>query len=141
MAPTNNSSAKSLFTFAKADRFGSPNKILNQKVSYDLPGMKSTRASAIGYGTRYNFSKGTLSPAPTQYNLRSDFNKTASSKAFSFGISREAYAKVYIKEAPPNDRSIPGPGQYQQKSIIGEQGLKYTLRPKTTNIQMRSTSQ
>jgi hypothetical protein len=113
MAPTNCSSAKSLYSFAKAHRFGSSRKILNHKVSYDLPDMKMNRAASIGYGNRYNFSKGTLSPGPTQYNQRSDFNKIAGSKAFSFGISREAYSKVYVKDAPPNDRSIPGPGQYQ----------------------------
>jgi len=110
MAPTNASTAKSLYSFPKADRFGGPKKILNQKVSYDLPSMKAMRSTSIGYGNRYNFSKGSISPGPTQYNMKSDFNGVPGAKAFSFGIAREAYSKVFIKEAPPNDRSIPGPG-------------------------------
>lgn len=50
------------------------------------------------------------SPSPTNYNLKSEFNKTPSTKAFSFGIAREAYTKVYIKENPVADASVPGPG-------------------------------
>ncbi len=50
------------------------------------------------------------SPSPTNYDLKSEFNQTPSTKAFSFGIAREAYSKVYIKENPPSDPSIPGPG-------------------------------
>ena len=52
-------------------------------------------------------------PAPTAYNSKSDFDKTAPhARAFSFGIAREAYSKVYLKESPPVDTSIPGPGAY-----------------------------
>jgi hypothetical protein len=49
-------------------------------------------------------------PAPCQYSLKSEFNPVPGAKAFSFGIAREAYEKVYIKEQPPKDKSIPGPG-------------------------------
>lgn len=31
------------------------------------------------------------SPSPTNYNLKSEFTKSPSNKAFSFGIAREAY--------------------------------------------------
>ena len=71
-------------------------------------------------------------PAPSQYNLKSEFTSTPSSKAFSFGIAREAYSKVFIKENPPIDKAIPGPGQYTVPKLIGE-ASKYTMRPKTTN--------
>ena len=50
-------------------------------------------------------------PAPSQYLMKSDFGGHGT-KAFSFGIAREAYSKVFIKEQPPMDKSIPGPGQY-----------------------------
>jgi hypothetical protein len=102
--------------------------------------MKATRASAIGYGNRYNFSKGSISPGPTQYNLKSDFSAVPGAKAFSFGIAREAYSKVFIKEAPPNDRTIPGPGQYASTALIGNQGAKFTMRPKTVNMQFKTTA-
>jgi len=43
-------------------------------------------------------------PAPTAYNPKSDFDRNSPhGRAFSFGISREAYSKVYVKESPPID--------------------------------------
>ena len=58
-------------------------------------------------------------PAPNSYRLSSDFelNNSATalpkSKCFSFGISREAYEKVYMPSRKINpDKSIPGPGSY-----------------------------
>lgn len=57
---------------------------------------------------RYNLLATT--PAPSLYNIKSEFSSTPVSKAISFGIAREAYSKVYIKESPPIDKSIPGPG-------------------------------
>ena len=74
-----------------------------------------------------------LSPSPSQYNMKSEFDPNKSSKAFSFGIAREAYTKVYIKEQPPPDKSIPGPGQYSIPPIVGDQAVKYSLRPRTVN--------
>ena len=53
--------------------------------------------------------------------MRSIFSKTASSKAFSFGIAREAYSKVYLKENPLADQCVPGPGQYSIPPIIGKE--------------------
>jgi len=37
------------------------------------------------------------SPPPDSYNSQTQFKKNPSSKAFSFGIAREAYSKVYLK--------------------------------------------
>lgn len=73
-----------------------------------------------------------LSPAPCQYNLKSDFGPAPTNKAISFGIAREAYSKVYIKESPPIDKAIPGPGQYTVPALIGS-SQKFTMRPKTVN--------
>jgi hypothetical protein len=42
--------------------------------------------------------------------MKSEFSKTPTSKAISFGIAREAYTKVYLKENPTIDPSVPGPG-------------------------------
>ena len=51
-----------------------------------------------------------LAPSPSSYNLKSEFTSAPTNKAWSFGIAREAYSKVYIKESPPIDKNIPGPG-------------------------------
>eukprot|EP00350_Pseudokeronopsis_sp_OXSARD2_P009928 CAMPEP_0170548716 /NCGR_PEP_ID=MMETSP0211-20121228/6940_1 /TAXON_ID=311385 /ORGANISM="Pseudokeronopsis sp., Strain OXSARD2" /LENGTH=220 /DNA_ID=CAMNT_0010854339 /DNA_START=98 /DNA_END=757 /DNA_ORIENTATION=- len=98
----------------------------------------SKRSTALGYGSRYNFSKGNISPSPNTYKLQSEFSKTPSSKAWSFGVARDAYSKVFIKEAPPPDKSIPGPGQYRIQGLLGS-AEKYTLRPKTVNQEFNTT--
>jgi hypothetical protein len=74
-------------------------------------------------------------PPPNQYQMKSDFTKNPGSNAFSFGIAREAYSKVYLKEHPSDaaKKSIPGPGCYQIGSIIGTEGLKYSMRPRTND--------
>ena len=61
----------------------------------------------VNYTLKYFIDE---SPPPNNYNLKSDFNTTPVNKAYSFGIAREAYSKVYIKEHPARDPNIPGPG-------------------------------
>jgi len=73
------------------------------------------------------------SPSPTNYNLKSEFNPTPGNKAYSFGIAREAYSKVYIKEHPPRDPSVPGPGAYTVPGVVGLETPQFTMRPKTVN--------
>ncbi|CDW86776.1 UNKNOWN [Stylonychia lemnae] len=97
--------------------------------------MKTNRAAGIGYGSRDIFKNRVDSPSPTNYEAKSIFSKTASSKAFSFGIAREAYSKVYIKENPLADQCVPGPGQYSIPPIVGKEAVHYTMRPKTQNLQ------
>lgn len=48
-------------------------------------------------------------------------------------MSREHFKKVYLKENPPVDSSIPGPGAYYntQNHSIERDSLKYSFRPKT----------
>lgn len=59
--------------------------------------------------------------------------KSPKSRAFSFGLSREHFKKVYIKENPQADASVPGPGQYDHNATIKQMhGVMYSLRPKTT---------
>ncbi len=72
-------------------------------------------------------------PSPQAYNVVSeDFQPRPKSRAFTFGMSREHFRKVYIKENPPVDASVPGPGQYVVKRDFTEKSpSKYSLRPKT----------
>ena len=68
-------------------------------------------------------------PPPNTYDLISQFGKKCPTKAFSFGISRDAYTKVYQKGNTSPDKQVPGPGTYQIKNTIGG-GRKYSMRPK-----------
>jgi hypothetical protein len=78
-------------------------------------------------------------PDPTRYSLCSDFTPQKQKQAYTFGISREAYTKVYIKENPRKEAANPGPGHYQAKTHVGVDALMYTMRPKTKNSLTRST--
>ena len=49
-------------------------------------------------------------------------------RAYSFGASREAYRRVYLKHAPAKDLSIPGPGTYKLGGTLGKDGMKITFR-------------
>jgi Sperm-tail PG-rich repeat len=47
-------------------------------------------------------------------------------------LSRDFFKKVYLKENPPVDPTVPGPGQYSVKRDVTERSpSKYSLRPKT----------
>lgn len=73
-------------------------------------------------------------PAPTSYQPKSDFDKVdPHGRAFSFGIAREAYEKVYIKENPPLDKNIPGPGSYTIPQKVGAEASKYSMKGRTLN--------
>jgi hypothetical protein len=49
-------------------------------------------------------------------------------RAYSFGASREAYKRVYLKHAPAKDLSIPGPGTYGLGGMMGKEGMKVAFR-------------
>lgn len=80
------------------------------KISYDLPSLFSKRATSIGYGRRTTMLTTSRNqckddkliidgvPGPGSVELRGIFDKgTPKSKAFSFGVSREHYNKVYVE--------------------------------------------
>jgi hypothetical protein len=71
------------------------------------------------------------SPPPNAYKINSNFSTEPRSKAFTFGLCREVFKKVYLKENPVIDLSVPGPGTYKTNEITGNEGSKWTLRPKT----------
>lgn len=77
-------------------------------------------------------STATQTPSPLVYNIESGFQKRPKSRAYTFGMSREFFNKVYLKENPPKDPSVPGPGQYSVKKEYTEKTpSKFSLRPKT----------
>ena len=66
--------------------------------------------------------------------MTTEFNKVPKGKAFSFGVSRDFFKKVYLKENPPRDVSVPGPGHYRPNTTLTEQnGGLFSIRPKTAN--------
>lgn len=103
---------------------------------YDLNDTKTKRTTGLGYGKRFGnlLNPATLaSPPPTRYDLGSMFKKDTVAQAFSFGLSRDHFKKVYIKEDMHTDPCVPGPGKYDlQASLNMNKGLMYSCRPKTS---------
>jgi hypothetical protein len=56
----------------------------------------------MGVGNRFKYKKrkDRDGPPPGAYELKSQFSKTPNGNAYSFGMSREVYQKVYVKENP-----------------------------------------
>jgi hypothetical protein len=52
-------------------------------------------------------------------------------QSYSFGISREAYKKVYLKHNPNRDPNLPGPGVYDVTQKAGQATSKFTMLGKT----------
>ena len=95
-APTNQSSAKMLYSFPKQQRFVRRRQILyflfNHRCDkfYDIKGTGSNRSASFGYGTKYDFTKeAPHSPPANTYNLKDEFNSDHLKKGFSFGEGRD----------------------------------------------------
>ena len=76
------------------------------------------------------------SPPPGSYNPIESLKKVRPSKAFSFGISREAYRKVFSKQNTIPDPSVPGPGTYPVYQFVGKEGRRPTIKGKFKNLSM-----
>ena len=127
----------------------------NHKVSYDLPSLFSKRATSIGFGRRTVMEKsrkGTSSPELSKYidgvpgpgsvDLRGAFDQGSPRvKAFSFGLSREHFNKVYIKENPVADVSVPGPGQYKIPHIVGREGQNVSIKGRNRHEKSKEISE
>jgi hypothetical protein len=69
-------------------------------------------------------------PSPNTYPTKSAFSKETKKFSYTFGLSREHFQKVYLAHNPPRDLTVPGPGTYQEKKVVGNNGEKYTMRVK-----------
>ncbi len=135
------SSARQFYSFPKDTRFRQQRRPLYLPLSainscqnfYDLPATRMKRATSFGYGIRgLSLASRQQSPPPGAYKMPSDFEFTGKkANAYTFGISREAYAHVFAEAQPPADRAIPGPGTYNTSKAIGRDANKFSFRPKT----------
>jgi hypothetical protein len=102
---------------------------------YDLPSTRTKRTTSFGFGSRGTPSLRQNSPPPGTYKVPSDFEfTTKKGNAYSFGISREAYAKVYTESHVPGDKAIPGPGSYNVFKAPGADASKFSFRSKAGDM-------
>ena len=50
--------------------------------------------------------------------------------AFTFGVSREHFNKVYIEGTTKVDPAVPGPGRYKVPNVMGREGQIVTIKGK-----------
>ena len=53
-------------------------------------------------------------------------------KAYSFGISRDFFTKVYIEGNTQVDPAVPGPGRYLVPAMIGKEGQIVSIKGKNS---------
>lgn len=88
-----------MFSFGGAQRFPRDKKPYCAELYYDAMVARGSKTPAFGHGQRFGTHMliNNDAPSPQRYNVPStDFGDTK--KGFIFGISREKYDKVYIKE-------------------------------------------
>ena len=67
------------------------------------------------------------------YNIPREFDKKLTSPAYTFGISRKFYNKVYVEKSKIYEKNNPGPGTYNYLKDFGSGAPKYTKYIKTTS--------
>ena len=112
------------WSFAKASRF-----IRGRNTSADFVLLPSSfsrgRATGFGYGKRWEPKNqvGKDSPPVTRYSLNSGFGGKKTGPSFG----RLGHARLPVS-------CTPGPGQYSPTRNIGDEGPKYTLKPRLTKV-------
>lgn len=102
---------------------------------YNLPNVLSTRSTTFGYGTKYDFTKANKDKNAPYYEHQSDFDpKKYQHPAYTFGIARQYYEKVYCEASTFGDKAIPGPGNYNVLKSFGSDTFKYSLYGKGKNL-------
>jgi hypothetical protein len=97
-----------------------------------------THTTGFGFGQKNGvvIREGKDSPPPNTYKIRGQFEKLRPNQGKSFGISHQYYAKVYLPDNKYSTTVVeaPGPGAYEQRTSIGLNSLKYTLKPRIKAI-------
>jgi len=101
---------------------------ISKNYFYNLPSMTMKRATTLGKGKKYDFTKGKNHNSQF-YDLGSDFDQGhPHSPKWTFGISRNHYDKVFYESGKIIDKNVPGPGIYDVLKPFGKDSPKYTLR-------------
>ena len=74
------------------------------------------------------------SPSPVTYNAIDSIKKLIPKKAYTFGVAREAFKKVYLKHNPTLDIAGPGPGAYSTLNRLGKGASAFTMTAKAKQL-------
>ena len=91
------------------------------------------RTTGFGVGDRFKV-RPDESPPPGSYEPPTQFKRSQKARAFSFGLTRNAYQKVYLKNKPvPDTAGKPSPAAYNIREVPGRDKVHFTMRPMTPN--------
>jgi hypothetical protein len=95
----------------------------------------------MGKGNRTDFSRLNKNACQQFYDIPSSFNaKKPTGTAFSFGISRDFYKKVFCETNKSFDNSTPGPGNYEVSRKLGSDAPKFSFYPKIENKEFANSN-
>lgn len=118
----------SQWSFSKAERFKKL-RIDNTAKMLLLPTTMNAKTSTFGFGNKKPLQMifGKDSPAPSMYRSRSQFEFDPH-KGKSIGESYACYKKVHMPGLNTRAEEVPGPGAYDQKTMLGANSRKFTLK-------------
>jgi hypothetical protein len=95
-SPINKSKAKQTYSFSKGNRFDEIRDRGSKTFTYEIPSMKNIRTTSMGFGNKIDFVLKHINKKTPFYDMPSEFNSNKpTSPAFSFGIGRKFYEKVF----------------------------------------------
>ncbi len=123
-----NSPSKQKYSFSKAERFPKIS-VYGAMSFYNLPSVKSERATSFGYGSRYNFVPKNSETTPSCYNYCYGVqSRQPYAPKYSFGLGRECMKDNSV------DTPSPGPGKYYSPlKSMGKDTPKYSIKGKYKN--------
>lgn len=138
--PVNYSPTKQLYSFSKAQRFGSSKLNFNCKAEFYTINEKifrTQRTCSLGKGDRYDFSKTNRNaPPPNSYFPKNQCIEAEKSKGFSFGLSRDSCPQLGIVPFLKSDAQKPGPGAYTP--ILPKSGKVPTFHIRLSNTKTKN---
>ena len=124
----NTSPTKYMYSFSRATRFPTINRVGKSDALYDFPQIgKNSAKTAIGFGQRSDFTKCSLKTEVVGPKRDYDLGTRPHGLCYSFGLSRDKFEKAYCPGYKNVDKNVPGPAKYNVLKKFGSNSPKYTL--------------
>lgn len=128
--PTNDSTAKQLFSFPRSERFPAAYYRPHcAEAFYDIPVslLRSSRACSLGKGKKFDFTRSVVAtPGPNAYTVHNHTVAHNSSQKSSIGIARDAAPQFGI--LPQNPGQFPGPGAYEPHAVPSQKTIQFRIK-------------
>ena len=128
----NHSPTKFMYSFGRARRFPPLDRRGFSDSLYNFPKMGNAQKVGIGYGNKTDFTKKSLITEIVGIKRDFDLDSKHRGISYSFGQSRDKFAKVVCTGYKFIDKDFPGPGKYNSfLKTMGNMGSPaYSLRAK-----------